>query len=111
MGTVMTSLAAPKKVSVTLAHQSKLPKLPIPPLEDTCRRYLRALEALQDPEEHEATKKAVEEFLEKDGPALNEQLKVWAENKARYARKRTSLLFRLISSVNGSSFIEDFWYV
>jgi hypothetical protein len=27
---------------------SALPKLPLPKLEDTCKRYLRALEALQD---------------------------------------------------------------
>ena len=49
--------------SRTFAGQSKLPKLPIPPLEETCQRYLRALEPLQDEEEHEATKAAVAEFL------------------------------------------------
>ncbi|KAI6128741.1 hypothetical protein EV401DRAFT_837751 [Pisolithus croceorrhizus] len=27
----------------TFANQDKLPKLPIPPLEDTCKRYLKAL--------------------------------------------------------------------
>lgn len=42
---------------------TKLPKLPIPKLEDTCKRYLRALEGLQDPAEHERTKKVVHEFL------------------------------------------------
>jgi carnitine O-acetyltransferase len=87
MGSVMTS-PTPQKYSITLAHQAKLPTLPIPPLEDTCRRYLRSLEALQDPEEHKATKAAVQEFLERDGPSLNEQLKVWAQNKARCARER-----------------------
>lgn len=40
-----------------------LPKLPIPKLEDTCKRYLRALEGLQAPEEHENTKKIVNEFM------------------------------------------------
>ena len=49
--------------SRTFAAQSKLPKLPIPPLEETCQRYLRALEPLQDEEEHVATKEAVAEFL------------------------------------------------
>jgi carnitine O-acetyltransferase len=40
-----------------------LPKLPVPPLEDTCRRYLQALEGLQDDPEHTKTKAAVNEFL------------------------------------------------
>lgn len=60
-----------------------LPTLPIPPLEDTCRRYLRALEGLQEPEEHARTKKAVEEFLDGDGPWIQQRLKSWAANKAR----------------------------
>lgn len=34
-------------VGKTMAHQDKLPHLPIPPLEDTMKRYLRALEGLQ----------------------------------------------------------------
>ncbi|KAK7692110.1 hypothetical protein QCA50_003729 [Cerrena zonata] len=76
--------------SRTFARQDELPKLPIPPLEDTCKKYLRALEGLQDPETHEATKKAVEEFLNGEGPRIQERLKQWAENKASY--------------------IEDFWY-
>lgn len=32
---------------ITMAHQDKLPHLPIPPLDDTMKRYLRALEGLQ----------------------------------------------------------------
>ena len=67
----------------TFARQHELPKLPIPPLEDTCQRYLRALEGLQDPRDHEETKKAVDDFLKGEGPRIQERLKVWAENKAR----------------------------
>jgi carnitine O-acetyltransferase len=67
----------------TLAYQDKLPKLPIPPLEDTCRRYLKALEALQDEKEHAKTKEAVKEFLETDGPKIQERLKEWASKKDR----------------------------
>jgi carnitine O-acetyltransferase len=72
-------------VGKTWSLQHKLPKLPIPKLEDSCKRYLRALEGLQvgsspiflvaatvhptfrplaqDPEEHENTKRVVQEFL------------------------------------------------
>ena len=42
---------------------SSLPKLPVPKLEDTCAKYLRALEGLQEPEEHARTKAVVEDFL------------------------------------------------
>lgn len=60
-----------------------LPPLPIPPLEDTRRRYLRALEGLQEPDEHARTEKAVEEFLNGDGPRIQARLERWAANKAR----------------------------
>jgi hypothetical protein len=83
----MTSPSQPiskKPQSQTFAHQSKLPKLPIPPLEDTCRRYLQSLEGLQDPKEHEVTKKAVKAFLENEGPRVQEKLTKWAAGKDRY---------------------------
>ena len=73
----------PPPSSRTFARQDELPKLPIPPLEDTCARYLRALEGLQDPRDHEETKRAVEEFLRGDGPRIQERLRAWAEDKAR----------------------------
>ncbi|KAG8892051.1 hypothetical protein FRC01_014375, partial [Tulasnella sp. 417] len=74
----------------TFAGQSSIPKLPIPPLEDTCNRYLRALEGLQDPLEHQRTKAVVEEFLKGEGQRLQEKLKAYAADKASY--------------------IEEFWY-
>ena len=70
--------------SRTFEASKKLPKLPLPPLEDTCRRYLRALEGLQEPDEHARTKQAVESFLKGDGPRIQERLKNWAANKARW---------------------------
>jgi carnitine O-acetyltransferase len=72
----------------TFARQGELPKLPIPPLEDTCRRYLRALEGLQDEREHAKTKQAVEAFLHGEGPRIQERLKEWAKTKDRYAVHR-----------------------
>ena len=67
----------------TFARQHELPKLPVPPLEDTLKRYLRALEGLQDEYEHEETKIAVHAFLHEEGPDLQERLKVWDQGKAR----------------------------
>lgn len=67
----------------TFAFQEKLPRLPIPPLEDTCRRYLKALEGLQEADEHETTKKAVNDFLKNEGPMIQEKLLEWSETKDR----------------------------
>ena len=90
----------------TLAYQDKLPQLPIPSLEDTCNRYLRALEALQDEKEHASTKAAVKQFLETDGPVLHDMLKEYAKDKARFVL--LSHMSRLFSNC-GVSYIEEFW--
>ena len=84
MANPVTKFDPNPKANRTLAFQDELPKLPIPPMEDTCRRYLTALEALQDEKEHETTKKAVQEFLEGDGPKIQKRLQEWAKTKARY---------------------------
>lgn len=74
----------PKKQGMTFANQDSLPKLPIPDLEDTCRKHLQALEALQTPREHEESKAAIREFLKTDGPGLQEKLKTYASSKTSY---------------------------
>ncbi|KAF8547454.1 hypothetical protein OG21DRAFT_1424835, partial [Imleria badia] len=56
------------------------PKLPTPFLQDTCKRYLTAL---QDGNEHALTTRAVQSFLQGDGPALQERLKQQAAGRAR----------------------------
>jgi carnitine O-acetyltransferase len=72
------------KGGVTFAQQEKLPKLPIPDLEQTCQRYLTALKPLQSNREHSDTKLAVQEFLTGEGPELNEKLKKYAEARTSY---------------------------
>ncbi|KAF6758607.1 carnitine acetyl transferase [Ephemerocybe angulata] len=89
-GTTTMITPSRKPPGKTFAHQDRLPHLPVPPLEDTCKRYLRALEALQDEHDHETTKKAVQDFLEGDGPRIQQKLVEWAKDKASY--------------------IEEFWY-
>ncbi|TYJ58261.1 hypothetical protein B9479_001087 [Cryptococcus floricola] len=68
-----------------------LPKLPIPPLRDSCTRYLTALEALQTPREHAKTKEVVREFLEEGEGDL------WQKKLEEYAKDK-------------ESYIEEFWY-
>ncbi|KAI1294047.1 Choline/Carnitine o-acyltransferase-domain-containing protein [Xylaria venustula] len=79
-----------KDGGITFAAQDNLPKLPIPDLENSCRKYLAALRPLQGPREHAETRLAVQEFLKSDGPDLQEKLQKYALGK--------------------SSFIEQFWY-
>lgn len=72
------------KPGITFAAQDKLPKLPIPELEDTCKRYLEALKPLQSPREHQDTIAAVNEFKKRDGPDLHDRLKKYATGKSSY---------------------------
>ena len=74
----------------TFDGQPALPKLPIPPLEDTCKRYLLAVTPLLTKQELVTTTAAVERFLVTDGPALQRSLCEYAADK--------------------SSYIEDFWF-
>ncbi|KAL2828406.1 Choline/Carnitine o-acyltransferase-domain-containing protein [Aspergillus cavernicola] len=79
-----------RKGGLTFAQQDSLPKLPIPELESTCRKYIDALAPLQNPKEQEETRAAVRDFLKSDGPALQEKLQQYATSK--------------------TSYIEQFWY-
>ncbi|KAF2640767.1 carnitine acetyl transferas-like protein [Massarina eburnea CBS 473.64] len=75
---------------ITFAHQEKLPKLPIPDLDSSCKKYLAALKPLQSPKEHNDTVIATQDFLKTDGQVLQDKLKKYASGKSNY--------------------IEQFWY-
>ncbi|KAL9628426.1 MAG: hypothetical protein Q9204_005893 [Flavoplaca sp. TL-2023a] len=79
-----------EKPGITYAAQDQLPKLPIPELEDTCRKFQAVLAPLQNQREQDDTAAAVRDFLKTDGPELQARLK-------RYATGKTS-------------YIEQFWY-
>ncbi|OCF34017.1 carnitine O-acetyltransferase [Kwoniella heveanensis BCC8398] len=85
------SIQRSKSYIQALANPS-LPKLPIPPLQDTLKRYLRALEGLQSPEEHERTKEVVKDFLKEGGDGEK-----WQKRLEEYAATK-------------ESYIEEFWY-
>ena len=72
------------KPGITFAHQEKLPKLPIPELESSCKKYIASLKPLQSPKEHNDTVLSINEFLKSDGPVLQEKLKKYASGKANY---------------------------
>lgn len=72
------------KPGITFASQDKLPKLPIPELDASLKKYLQALEPLQTETEHRETKAAVDDFLNHEGPQLQERLKKYAVGKSSY---------------------------
>ena len=55
--------------------QPSLPRLPIPKLEDTCRRYLNAQRPLLSEEKMQKTQAMVDTFLKNEGAQLHEELK------------------------------------
>ena len=83
-------VAAPSLGAGTFDGQDKLPKLPIPKLEDTAARYLKIVAPLLSAEQLERTKAAVAKFVASDGPTLQRKLQEYAADRASY--------------------IEDFWF-
>jgi carnitine O-acetyltransferase len=79
-----TAIPEHPRGGLTFAAQDDLPKLPIPDLESSCRRYLAALKPLQGPREHIETRMAVEDFLKSDGPDLQEKLQNYALGKSSF---------------------------
>lgn len=76
-----------KSVSVTkitkrsLVHQENLPKLPVPPLKQTCEGYLAMLEPIVSEEELEHTRELIQEFQSSGG--VGERLQRSLERRAR----------------------------
>lgn len=86
--------AAYASVIPTMHFQRSLPRLPIPTLEDTARKYLYFAEPVLTPEQFRATKAAVDAFTAPSGPGprLHAHLMSWdAANK-------------------GTSYISAMWY-
>ncbi|XP_043485114.1 carnitine O-palmitoyltransferase 2, mitochondrial-like isoform X2 [Leptopilina heterotoma] len=54
--------------------QASLPRLPVPKLEDTCRRYLNAQKPLLSEEEFTKTKSFVDKFLKSEGQTFQKEL-------------------------------------
>ncbi|KAJ8591932.1 acyltransferase ChoActase/COT/CPT [Rhizopogon salebrosus TDB-379] len=91
----------------TFANQHNLPKLPIPPLDATCKRYLTALRGLQDDKEHAATLRAVQAFLDGEGPKDRDEI-LSPRNTMVLYRSHHFFLPLLVSPFR--SYIEEFWY-
>jgi len=65
------------------SYQASLPRLPVPPLKETIRRYLLSVRPLLEDQEYEEMKKLSEDFVSTIGPTLQWYLWVkswWASN-------------------------------
>ncbi|XP_076613760.1 carnitine O-acetyltransferase [Chaetodon auriga] len=63
-----------------LTHQRGLPSLPVPPLQQTCERYITALEPIMEVDELKHTKELVDEFQKAGG--VGERLQRSLEKRA-----------------------------
>uniref|UniRef100_A0A1A9W083 Choline/carnitine acyltransferase domain-containing protein n=1 Tax=Glossina brevipalpis TaxID=37001 RepID=A0A1A9W083_9MUSC len=64
----------------TMHFQKSLPRLPIPEVEKTCERFLKAVQPLLSPAEFADTEKIVLSFKNQEAPELNSLLKAKDEN-------------------------------
>ncbi|XP_077372126.1 carnitine O-palmitoyltransferase 1, liver isoform isoform X2 [Festucalex cinctus] len=97
------------------SFQNSLPRLPVPPVKDTCRRYLESVHPLMDDEQFQRMKGLAKDFEMNLGPRLQWYLKLkswWASNYVSdwweeyiYLRGRGPIM------VNSNYYAMDFLYV
>uniref|UniRef100_A0A674NG15 carnitine O-palmitoyltransferase n=1 Tax=Takifugu rubripes TaxID=31033 RepID=A0A674NG15_TAKRU len=97
------------------SFQNSLPRLPVPAVSDTCRRYLESVHPLMDEERFERMTALAKDFEKNLGPRLQWYLKLkswWASNYVSdwweeyiYLRGRSPIM------VNSNYYAMDFLYV
>ncbi|XP_070764060.1 carnitine O-palmitoyltransferase 1, liver isoform [Enoplosus armatus] len=97
------------------SFQNSLPRLPVPSVKDTCRRYLESVRPLMDDEQYERMEGLTKDFEKNLGPRLQWYLKLkswWASNYVSdwweeyiYLRGRGPIM------VNSNYYAMDFLYV
>uniref|UniRef100_A0A8C6UP83 Carnitine palmitoyltransferase 1Ab (liver) n=1 Tax=Neogobius melanostomus TaxID=47308 RepID=A0A8C6UP83_9GOBI len=97
------------------SFQNSLPRLPVPAVKDTCRRYLESVRPLMDDEQFERMEGLAKDFEKNLGPRLQWYLKLkswWASNYVSdwweeyiYLRGRSPIM------VNSNYYAMDFLYV
>lgn len=80
----LASHGAKHQPGITFAAQDKLPKLPIPELETTLKKYQDVLRPIQSKREQGDTAAAAQEFLKGEGLELQARLKKYATGKTSY---------------------------
>ena len=78
---LVKSASVTKVPKRSMVHQVGLPKLPVPPLKQTCEGYLAMLQPIVSEEELEHTRQLVTEFVSPGG--VGERLQRSLERRAR----------------------------
>lgn len=76
---ILTATVKPQLYS----YQRSLPRLPVPRLEDTCKRYLLSVKALLNDEEYKEMEQLIKDFQDGPGKKMNRYLYLkawWANN-------------------------------
>lgn len=73
-----------------LTHQKGLPRLPVPTLQQTCERYISALEPIVEVDELTHTKELLDDFQKAGG--LGERLQSGLEKRSHNTENWVSLL-------------------
>lgn len=87
--------AIARSASRTFRHQSSLPRLPIPSLDETLDKFPKVICALETSEQQEETLAIVDDFRNSDGPKLQALLKDYEKEG--------------FASGSIGSYIEEFW--
>ncbi|CAG5116701.1 unnamed protein product, partial [Candidula unifasciata] len=68
----------------TFSVEQSLPKLPVPPLEQTLKKYLDTCYPLLTEEQYKSTQEIVNRFLKNEGPALQKLLEERARKEVNW---------------------------
>ncbi|XP_012938402.1 carnitine O-acetyltransferase [Aplysia californica] len=68
----------------TFSVQYSLPRLPVPPLDQTLRKYLETVQPILTDDQLESTKQVVKRFQENEGPKLQALLEDRAQNHVNW---------------------------
>jgi len=88
-------------ISISFFHFQALPKVPVPPLDQTMAEYLRALQPITTSQQFQRAEKLVKEFSIQPGPKLFDYLVAkrdeednWV-SRERFKKHKSSQLFHV----------------
>mmetsp|Transcript_16669 Transcript_16669/g.39214 ORF Transcript_16669/g.39214 Transcript_16669/m.39214 type:complete len:791 (+) Transcript_16669:35-2407(+) len=91
--------------------QTSLPRMPVPPLAETCQKFLKSVSPLLSPEEFQKVQAMADEFQRKEGPTLQFYLWIkswWSNNYVTdFWENYVYLLGRSSIMINSNYYILD----